>query len=298
VTDEKANKPARVERARTSSSTVAISPRHEFNEDEVDTEPVPSARPAFRPALRPAGTPLASHRSVPLPPTMPPAEPPPLPLPGRGPGLSSSSSSSSSSSTPALDALVAEGRLTADAAIGDSRSSERPTPFGVLLDPPIAPISPPPRTVDLVAPLDAPPNLVVPAGPIAPLDGRPFKLAAALLAAVSIIAVVVPWPKAPRDSLPLITLPIDAAQCRRLESEGTSLICVAEPASLHALAPAERARRLALTTDRARAAGFTRIVFREGPERVWRVEELTLRPPTTTGRTEAAAPSSTSPSGR
>jgi hypothetical protein len=133
---------------------------------------------------------------------------------------------------------------------------------------------------------------------MAPLDGRPFKLAAALLAAVSIIAVVVPWPTAPRDSLPLITLPIDAAQCRQLESEGTSLICVAEPASLHALAPAERARRLTLTTDRARAAGFTRVVFREGPERVWRVEELTLRPATTTGRTEAAAPSSTSPSGR
>ncbi len=133
---------------------------------------------------------------------------------------------------------------------------------------------------------------------MAPLDGRPFKLAAALLAVVGVIAVVVPWPTAPRDSLPLIALPIDAAQCRRLESEGTSLICVAEPASLHALAPAERARRLTLTTDRARAAGYSRIVFREGPKRVWRVEDLTLRPPTTTGRTEAAAPSSTSPSGR
>lgn len=148
------------------------------------------------------------------------------------------------------------------------------------------------RAAAAVAPIEAAPHPDTPAGPPAPLDVRPFAIAAVILVVVVVVAVVVTRPGTTVKSLPLITLPEDAVTCEHLESEGRTLVCVAEPASLHALTPAERTRRTARTNEMARAAGFVRVVFREGPERVWRVEDLRVRRSTTTGRAAGARPAS------
>jgi hypothetical protein len=129
-----------------------------------------------------------------------------------------------------------------------------------------------------------------PAAPPEPLDTRPFKIAAAAVAVVVIVGAAIASRPAKIESLPPIHLPLDAVDCRRVESEGTHLVCVAEVTSLHGLTAEERARRLRRTHELAAAAGFTRVVFREKADRVWRVDDLTLRPATTTDRAPPATP--------
>jgi hypothetical protein len=124
-----------------------------------------------------------------------------------------------------------------------------------------------------------------PAAPPTPLDTRPFKVAAVAVVAVIVVAVAIARRPQKVDSLPPIHLPVDAVDCRRVESEGRDLICVAEAPALNGLPADERARRLTLTRTLASEAGFARVVFRARKDRVWRIEDLTIQPATTTDRT-------------
>jgi hypothetical protein len=117
-----------------------------------------------------------------------------------------------------------------------------------------------------------------------------LKLAGVAVVVVAVVVGVISSRPAKIKSLPPINLPVDAVQCRRIESQGKDLLCIAEPPSLNGLPADDRARRLTLTRTLASAAGFTRVVFRESATRVWRVEDLTLKPATTTDQARPPPP--------
>ena len=99
---------------------------------------------------------------------------------------------------------------------------------------------------------------------------------------VAVVALVIQLLRpTPEPDLPLVRLPISAADCVRLKSVGRALHCEAPAASLNGLAAADREARLRETRAVARAGGFEQVVF-EDKGRVWRVTQLRDAPATTT----------------
>jgi len=265
---------------------------------------VSAATAAALAALKPANPSMTSS------PTGVPAVPPPTPSapptsvssasgpPGVAPSTPQPSTVSTSkglqvmapSAGPAATGPAASATTAAALAALKSASS---TTSGAGLSP-----APRPTTNPTTPPARAPTRAVPtseasalgPARPPEPLDTRPFKIAAAVGLAVIVVVGAIASRPAKVVSLPPIHLPVDAVDCRRVESEGTDLICVAAATSVNGLAADERARRITLTRSLATAAGFKRVVFREKADRVWRVEDLTLRPATTTDGAPPATP--------
>ena len=115
---------------------------------------------------------------------------------------------------------------------------------------------------------------------------------------VAVVALVIQLLRpTPEPDLPLVRLPISAADCVRLKSVGRALHCEAPAASLNGLAAADREARLRETRAVARAGGFEQIVF-EDEGRVWRVTQLRDAPATTTTGTAVPTGTAVSPAKR
>ncbi len=115
---------------------------------------------------------------------------------------------------------------------------------------------------------------------------------------VAVVALVMQLLRpTPAPDLPLVRLPISAADCVRLKSVGRALHCEAPAASLNGLAAADREGRLRETRAVARAGGFEQVVF-EDKGRVWRVTSLRDAPATTTTGTAVSAGTAVSPAKR
>jgi hypothetical protein len=115
---------------------------------------------------------------------------------------------------------------------------------------------------------------------------------------VAVVALVIQLLRpTPEPDLPLVRLPISAADCVRLKSVGRALHCEAPAASLNGLAAADREARLRETRAVARAGGFEQVVF-EDKGRVWRVTQLRDAPATTTTGTAVPTGTAVSPAKR
>jgi hypothetical protein len=276
---------------------------------------VSAATAAALAALKPASS-LTSSSGLAMPPRTGAGAPVPAPsssssstsspglavLPRTGPGGPPASTGSGEQKAPVSTATAAG--LAALKPASSTVGGEQKAPVSTATAAGLAALKPASSTVtgpDLPAPPrlgSAPParpptratstaetRAIGPAAPPTPLDTRPFKVAAVAVVAVIVVAVAIARRPQKVDSLPPIHLPVDAVDCRRVESEGRDLICVAEAPALNGLPADERARRLTLTRTLASEAGFARVVFRARKDRVWRIEDLTIQPATTTDRT-------------